>query len=105
MQKTHKFQCAPSSGAVGGGGDTGATGNENKSARVRSKSSNIDRYRNRRAPLAIQEEITPSLRSSFCSISYEDSPTNSIRSSLLESNSSCCCEDDHKQQCPGSLII
>lgn len=73
----------------------------------------VDRFRNRaasRAPLATHEEITPSLRSSFCSDYYQrsildsdndddektslsvpyvlnDSPSNgSIRSSLLESS-------------------
>lgn len=93
---------------VAGDGNMG-TPAANKSARVRRKSSIVDRYRNRKAPLAIQEEITPSLRSSFCSISYEDSPTNSIRSSLLESNNSYCSEDyGHEQlehQCSGSVNV
>ncbi|XP_075230503.1 uncharacterized protein LOC142329688 [Lycorma delicatula] len=68
----------------------------------------VDRFRNRsihRAPLALHEEITPSLRSSFCSDYYQRSILNSdedklsfpnasnnssiagsIRSSLLESS-------------------
>lgn len=121
MLKMHKPQCTPSSSAADEGvivaaaaaGDNGSSSappanNGNRSTRVRQKSSIVDRYRNRRAPLAIQEEITPSLRSSFCSISYEDSPTNSIRSSLLESNNSCCCSEDYnheqqEQQCLGSV--
>lgn len=122
MLKMHKSQCTPSMSAADEGvvvvvavaEDSGSVGtpaanNGNKSARVRRKSSIVDRYRNRKAPLAIQEEITPSLRSSFCSISYEDSPTNSIRSSLLESNNSCCSEDYYherqEQHCPGSVAV
>lgn len=53
----------------------------------RRKSLPVMRYRNRLtaiAPLASQETINSSLRSSFSSL-YFESPINSIRSSLLES--------------------
>ncbi|XP_046660081.1 uncharacterized protein LOC124354008 isoform X2 [Homalodisca vitripennis] len=72
------------------GKETAEVGEKGRESRrvQRRNSLPVIRYRNRqtsRAPLASQEDITPSLRSSFSSADFY-SPTDSIRSSLLESS-------------------